>query len=123
MKKLLILLLFIPLVFACSSSGDNSETSYTLRLTENYDRIAFQQVQLPGYNFEMDGQTDMIFNLNQGMPNGTADVKVTLTYYCTVNGVIVNRDVYVNFFENLTTLINVESVITCGIVTTVTILN
>ena len=123
MKKL-ILLLFIPLVFSCSSddnSSDPAETPYTLRVSENYDRISFTQVQLPGYNIPMNGETNRVFTLDQGMPNGIADVKVTLYYDCTVNGVSTQRDVYVNFFEDQTTWINVESVITCSIQTSVTV--
>ena len=123
MKKL-ILLLLIPLVFACSSddnSSDPAETPYTLRVSENYDRISFTQVQLPGYNIPMNGETNRVFTLDQGMPNGIADVKVTLYYDCTVNGVSTQRDVYVNFFEDQTTWINVESVITCSIQTSVTV--
>ena len=123
MKKLILLLLFIPLVFACSSDDKISypETSYTLRVSENYDRISFTQVQLPGYNIPMNGETNRVFTLDQGMPNGIADVKVTLYYDCTVNGVSTQRDVYVNFFEDQTTWINVESVITCSIQTSVTV--
>ena len=123
MKKL-ILLLFIPLFFACSSDDKISypaETPYTLRVSENYDRISFTQVQLPGYNIPMNGETNRVFTLDQGMPNGIADVKVTLYYDCTVNGVSTHRDVYVNFFEDQTTCINVESVITCSIQTSVTV--
>ena len=122
MKKL-ILLLFIPLVFGCSddNNSDPAETPYTLRVSENYDRISFTQVQLPGYNIPMNGEINRVFTLDQGMPNGIADVKVTLYYDCTVNGVSTQRDVYVNFFENQTTWINVESVVTCSIQTSVTV--
>ena len=122
MKKLLVLL-FIPLLFTCSSDDKISypETSYTLRVSENYDRISFTQVQLPGYNIPMNGETNRVFTLDQGMPNGIADVKVTLYYDCSVNGVSTQRDIYVNFFEDQTTWINVESVITCSIQTSVTV--
>lgn len=122
MKKL-ILLLFIPIMFTCSddNSSDPAETPYTLRVSENYSRISFTQVQLPGYNIPMNGETNRVFTLDQGMPNGTADVKVTLYYNCTINGVSTQRDVYVNFFEDQTTWINVESVTTCSIQTSVTV--
>jgi len=123
MKKLLVLL-FLPLLFTCGSddnSSDPAETPYTLRVSENYDRISFTQVQLPGYNIPMNGETNRVFTLDQGMPNGIADVKVTLYYDCTVNGVSTSRDIYVNFFEDQTTWINVESVITCSIQTSVTV--
>ena len=123
-KQWLAFLTMCFLVFACSSddnSSDPAETPYTLRVSENCDRISFTQVQLPGYNIPMNGETNRVFTLDQGMPNGIADVKVTLYYDCTVNGVSTQRDVYVNFFEDQTTWINVESVITCSIQTSVTV--
>ena len=94
-----------------------------LRLSENLDRIAFQHLQLPGYNFEMNGETDRIFVLNAGMPNGTADVKVTLTWECSVGNATYTTDVFVNFFEGTTTWIDIESAVTCGIVPNITILD
>ena len=119
-----LILLSALLIFACSSDNNNSEptdTSYTLRVSENYDRISFTQVQLPGYNIPMDGENNRIFVLDEGMPNGIADVKVTLYYDCAVSGGTKQKDVYVNFFQNRTTWINVDSVITCSIQTSTSV--
>lgn len=121
MKKLLVLL-FIPLLFTCSSGDDDTPETYMLRLTEDIDRIAFQHVQLPAYNFEMNGETDRTFILNTGMPNGTADVKVTLTWECYAVGTATySTDIYVNFFEGQTTWIDIDPAVTCGIVPNITI--
>jgi len=121
MKKLLVLL-FLPLLFTCSSGDDDTPETYMLRLTEDIDRIAFQHLQLPGYNFEMNGETFRLFVLDQGMPFGTADVKVTLTWECYAVGTATyTTDIYVNFFEGQTTWIDIEPAVTCGINPTITI--
>ena len=119
MKKL-ILLLFIPLVFACSSDDSSDENCgdsyapYNLRIDMTFTEpdsslgAFLQQVDLPGYTFTpndcpwtvYDGsEKAIVLHLKNGLLNNETEVTVTLTYFCEFSGVTQQRDVYIDFSE------------------------
>ena len=113
MKKLLLLLLFIPLTFACSD--DSLKTfEITIDYSNNGDRGTLQQIVLPGYVFELDGNTpNQSVYLDEGLPSGLNDVRATLTYRCSIGGQIISRDVYINFIEDMNVSITFNSFLNC----------
>ena len=60
MKKLILLLLFIPLVFSCS--GDDDGPTYYLELNSTQNRVEFNQITLPGYILNPTSQQQTDFN-------------------------------------------------------------
>tara|TARA_B100001093_G_scaffold269998_1_gene258077 strand:+ start:573 stop:953 length:381 start_codon:yes stop_codon:yes gene_type:complete len=84
MKKLLLLLLFIPLVFACSSSSEE-QGDMQLTIVNNHPSWAkITEVKLQDYHFEEfeivgDGSS-RTFTLNNGIPSGGKDIGVRLIY-------------------------------------------
>ena len=113
MKKLL--LLSALLIFACSSD-DSSETSYSLKIIEPYDRVEYNQISLPGYVLNPNGNQIQTFILDEGMSSGLDDIRLSISYFCTVGGDTYNRDVFVNFVEGYTTVVELLSVNVCGLV-------
>ncbi len=117
MKKLLFLLVFIPLVFACSSDPKLvvPEPSFTITIYNPLERGNLQQLTAPGYVFELDGNQD--YNtviLDEGMPAGLNDVRVTLTYICSIGGGTINKDIYINFIEDMGVRLTFNSFVGCG---------
>ena len=60
MKKLILLLLFIPLVFSCNKNNDDDvppETNtYTLTIKNTDGHLTYSKVELAGHNFTMTSQ-------------------------------------------------------------------
>ena len=96
MKKLLLLLLFIPLAFACSDDDNDSRLTITNDAGEDF-RIT--QIGFVGYEFTdlniQNGQSKT-FNLIDGLINigGTSLVNVNITYICGSVGWTKSSDVY-----------------------------
>ena len=108
MKKLIILLLFIPLVFSCSST-DDPLTIYSIKVSNpTANQLNFTQLSLPGYNFNIDSD-EQTFTLNNGMPDGLNNINVTISYNCMSKDS--SKSIQVNFYEGQTTIIEVTNVI------------
>lgn len=111
MKKLILLLLFIPLVFSCSRDEDSQ--TYYLELNSTQGRVFFNQITLPGYVLNPTSQ-QQTFTLNKGMSAGLNDVRVNLSGSCSVGARAVSRDVFVNFNdEQPTVVLSCSRVVTC----------
>ena len=81
MKKLIIIFLFIPLVFSCSSSDGNP----SLTITNNKSNIGIHTVSLVGYSFEnlsINKGESKTFTLSSGIDGGLNNVNVQLTWSC-----------------------------------------
>ena len=106
MKKLILLLLFIPLVFSCNSEND---ISYSIKVSNpTANQLNFTQLSLPGYNFNIDSD-EQTFTLNNGMPDGLNNINVTISYNCMSKDS--SKSIQVNFYEGQTTIIEVTNVI------------
>tara|TARA_B100001094_G_scaffold124752_1_gene120624 strand:+ start:3150 stop:3512 length:363 start_codon:yes stop_codon:yes gene_type:complete len=111
MKKLTLLLIFIPLVFSCS--GDDDGPTYYLELNSTQNRVEFNQITLPGYVLNPTSQ-QQTFTLDKGMSAGVNDVRVNLSGICSVGGRAVSYDVFVNFNdEQPTVVLSCSRVVTC----------
>ena len=105
MKKLIILLLFIPLV-SCNSEND---ISYSIKVSNpSANQLNFTQLSLPGYNFNI-GSDEQTFTLNNGMPDGLNNINVTISYNCMSKDR--SKSIQVNFYEDQKTIIEVTKVI------------
>ena len=85
MKKLILLLLFIPLVFACG--GEKNDPLYfpSLTITNNKSNIGIHTVSLVGYSFEnlsINKGESKTFTLSNGIDGGLNNVNVQLTWSC-----------------------------------------
>ena len=86
MKKLLVLLLFIPLVFACSGSDDDSPITLTI---DNKDAVAESviEVRLVGYEFlnlNIISGSSRTFTLSGGINGGISNVNVICEFYAII---------------------------------------
>tara|TARA_B110000003_G_C16477359_1_gene468158 strand:- start:325 stop:693 length:369 start_codon:yes stop_codon:yes gene_type:complete len=107
MKKLLLLLLFIPLVFSCSSSDEGADSVIKLTFDSTYsDYATFSTIILPNQTLTVDKevQTFTIENLSS-----TSDVKVTFGFECQSKPH--NQDVMVNFYKGQTTTIKLTKLL------------
>ena len=111
MKKLLFLIALI--LVSCSENNDSSDIAHILSIENTYDRIRFETVSLPNYTFDVTSQVQT-FTLDKGMPEGVNDLRVSLAYYCQVNGVNLTKDLLVNFYEGKTTYLKVDRIVTCN---------
>ena len=99
MKRLILLLLFIPLVFSCSGDDDGD---MQLTIVNNNPPMTIKVVELQGYSFntfEIKGDGgSRTFTLYDGIPSGSSDIGVRLIYDCHLTrniNKVVNAD-----FEN-----------------------
>ena len=96
MKKLLFLLLFIPLAFTCSDDDNDSRLTITNDAGENFriTRLGFIGYEFTDLNIQH-GQSKT-FNLIDGLINigGTSLVNVNITYICGSQGWTKSSDVY-----------------------------
>ena len=115
MKKL-GLLLFSFILFSCSSSDDDgtsggdSAHKLELRYTAG-DRLTFTQISLPNNVLTVTSPTQT-FTL-ASMPS-TNDVRVALTYVCSVGGKTLTVDTTVNFYSGQKTVLSISRVVTCS---------
>jgi hypothetical protein len=105
MKKAILLLLFIPLVFSCSGSEDSP---ITLTI-ENKDAVAERvfEVKLVGYEFlnlNIDAGSSKTFTLATGINGGISNVNVDIRVLCS-NTVTYKKSISVNFTEGQNTTI------------------
>ncbi len=103
MKKLILLLLFIPLVFSCSGSDDSTDSNYTLIVDTtmaNPQSLVFSDICFNNecFTISKEVQTFTIDKLSS-----TSNVKTTLNFACFTKPH--NQDVMVNFYKDQTTTI------------------
>ena len=86
MKKLILLLLFISLVFSCSKEKENLPLSYpSLTITNQSSIMSIHTVSLVGYSFEnlsIGLNESKTFALTTGITNGLSNVSVQLGWLC-----------------------------------------
>ena len=86
MKKLLLLLLFIPLIFSCSKEKENLPLSYpSLTITNQSSIMSIHTVSLAGYSFEnlsIGLDESKTFALTTGITGGLSNVSVQLGWLC-----------------------------------------
>ena len=107
MKKLLILLLFIPLVFSCGSD-DDSPITLTI---DNKDAVAESviEVRLVGYEFlnlNITSGSSRTFTLSGGINGGISNVNLDMRVLCT-NTVSYTKSMSVNFTNGENTTIRI----------------
>tara|TARA_B100000674_G_scaffold344509_1_gene288265 strand:- start:33 stop:407 length:375 start_codon:yes stop_codon:yes gene_type:complete len=106
MKKFLLLLLFIPLVFSCSSDEDGD---MKLVIENNLNNSRVTSVVLQDYDFEnlsIESGNTRTFILNNGIPSGSLDIEVRVHLECPTRPSY--STVRVDFFEGKTTTIQVR---------------
>ena len=104
MKKLIILLLFIPLVFSCSGDDENG---LTLRIVNhNAVTLSVIKVALVGYEFDdlniTPGNEKQFSELS--IPGGSSNVNINLTFRCTIANQVFTRSIAKNFDSQITTI-------------------
>ena len=86
MKKLILLLLFISLVFSCSKEKENLPLSYpSLTITNQSSIMSIHTVSLVGYSFEnlsIGLDESKTFALTTGITGGLSNVSVQLGWLC-----------------------------------------
>ena len=107
MKKLIILLLFIPLVFSCGSD-DDSPITLTI---DNKDAVAESviEVRLVGYEFlnlNITSGSSRTFTLSGGINGGISNVNVDMRVLCD-NTVSYTKSMSVNFTNGENTTIRI----------------
>ena len=104
MKKLLLLLLFIPLVFSCSSSDEGNYTLILDTSIANPQSLVFQDICFNNecLTISKEVQTFTIENLSS-----TSDVTTKLNFACFSKPH--NQDVVVNFNKGQTTTIKLTN--------------
>jgi len=114
MKKLLLLLLFIPLAFACSDDDTDSRLTITNDAGTNFriTRIGFAGYEFSDLNIQS-GQSQT-FNLIDGLINidGTSLINVNTTYICGSQGW--TKSSSVNWGEGSTTSLSFVFDTNCG---------
>ena len=110
MRYLLILLLLF--LFACDEEEVIDRNIYSLELRYDGDRLEFKQISLPDNVFDvvqgLDSQSWDVVGLSD-----TNDVRVALTYDCSVGGKGYSDEVQANFYEDRKTVLLIERVVTC----------
>ena len=86
MKKLILLLLFISLVFSCSKEKENLPLSYpSLTITNQSSIMSIHTVSLVGYSFEnlsIGLDESKTFALTTGITGGLSNVSIQLGWLC-----------------------------------------
>jgi hypothetical protein len=106
MKKLILLLLFIPLVFSCSS---DEEGGMQLTIVNNFDLWKITNVSLQDYNFSdlnINGGSSRTFTLVNGIPSGSSDIGISIGYRCSNRSM--NLSVRADFNDGKTTTITIN---------------
>lgn len=116
MKKILVLLVFMPFIFSCSSGGDDSdnivipEGDMKLAIVNNFTKWNITQVSLQGYKFEnlsIGGNSSRTFTLSDGIPSGSMDIQVEIVFTCQ-NRDGMKRATNVDFYSGKTTTITIN---------------
>ena len=110
MKKLILLLLFIPLVFSCSSDDDGETDPMKLTIVNDFDLWTITSVDLQGYDFQnlsIAGGSSQSFILSDGIPSGSMNIAVNFKYSCR-NSDNLTEMVRVNFYPAETTTIRIN---------------
>ena len=109
MRYLLILSLFL---ISCTEEEVVDRNIYTLELRYDGDRLTFKQISLPDNLFDItsSNQTFDVVGISD-----TNDVRVTLTFDCSVGGKEnLNEEVLVNFYEDRRTVLIIDRVLNCN---------
>ena len=113
MKKLILLLLFIPLVFSCSSDeeGGMQPTIENMQLTivNNFDLWKITNISLQDYNFSdlnIIGGSSRTFILVNGIPSNSSDIGISIGYRCRNRSM--NLSVRADFNDGKTTTITIN---------------
>ena len=114
MKKLILLLLFIPLVFSCSSDeeGGMQPTIENMQLTivNNFDLWKITNISLQDYNFSdlnIIGGSSRTFILVNGIPSNSSDIGISIRYECR-NRSNMNASVRADFSDGKNTTITIN---------------
>ena len=116
MKKILVLLVFMPFIFSCSSGEDDSdnivipEGDMKLAIVNNFTKWNITQVSLQGYKFEnlsIGGNSSRTFTLSDGIPSGSMDIQVEIVFTCQ-NRDGMKRATNVDFYSGKTTTITIN---------------
>ena len=93
--------------------GGDSALKLELRYTaeSSFDRLTFTQISLPNNVLTVTSPIQT-FSL-AGMPS-TNDVRVALTYVCSVGGKTLTVDTTVNFYSGQKTVLSISRVVTCS---------
>ena len=105
-RRLILLLLFIPLLFSCSSEEDGD---MKLVIENNLNNSKVTGVKLQDYDFEnlsIENGNTRTFVLNNGIPSGSLDIEVRVFLERPVRPS--QSTVRVDFFEGKTTRIEVR---------------
>ena len=101
MRKLILLLLFIPLM-SCSDDDDDS----LLRITNNTNEdFRITQISFVGYEFSdlnIQYGESQTYNLSDGLSVGSSNININISYICGSNGWTSSFNVDA-FLESLTT--------------------
>ena len=109
MKKLLFL--FSTLLFI-SCSGEDEAGVPSLTIVNNFSKWSVTGVSLQDYTFDnlqIDGGSSRTFVLNNGIPSGGLDIAVEIKYNCLSGEDMTADIVRVDFFNNQTTIITINS--------------
>ena len=110
MKKLILLLLFIPLVFSCSSNDDEDIGDMQLTIVNDFELWEITKISLQGYDFDnlsINGGSSRTFILNEGIPTGSDDIGVSIIYKCH-NRSGMNASTRADFNSGKTTIITIS---------------
>ena len=106
MKKLLLLLLFVPLVFSCSDVNDDG-VSLTI---VNKDAITLSVIEVAfvGYEYKnlniSSGESKTFSQLS--IPSGSSNVNVDLKFRCSIGNQIVSKNISKDFSQSTTITIS-----------------
>ena len=105
MKKLILLLLFIPLV-SCSSDEDGD---MKLKIINNFSDSKVTRVNLQDYDFQnlsINSGNNRTFILNNGIPTGGSDIEVRIFVDCVLESY--QKTIRVDFIDGHTTTIEIR---------------
>ncbi len=110
MKKLLFLFSAL-LFFSCSSSNDDESGVPSLTIVNNFSKWSVTGVSLQDYTFDnlqIDGGSRRTFVLSDGIPSGSLDIAVIISYNCSGRDMTADN-VRVDFYDGKTTTISINS--------------
>ena len=107
MKKIILLLLFIPLVFSCSDVNDDDGVSLTI---VNKDAITLSVIEVAfvGYEYKnlniSSGESKTFSQLS--IPSGSSNVNVDLKFRCSIGNQIFSKNISKDFSQSTTITIS-----------------
>jgi len=93
---------------------------YNLELRYDGDRLEFSRISLLSNPASSPALPEHAFDFNSNNQNfeiyglkNTIDVYVTLSFFCTADGINHNKEIKADFYEDRTTVLLIERVIGC----------